>query len=666
VVFVLEPEFWQAIINITQIPKVERKLNEDILNDSWLCNPFGDNRVYGAKFLISDEIFNWEFFLKAETKEEAIIDGNCLMAYLMEIFPGVNGQVSAKAITFEELNKQDPIYEIVIPPPRFEEKIFLLKKIINLFNINKDDIIQVYILWQKDDSLITSIKGTELESELETDKNYKIKIFLSAKSHNVVSSESNMKGAALNFYLRYLTTNIKNAYGERAYLKHAPTDTWSKILKARPFYKNLLNKNTGRFYRSILEDIPEEDRPGFINPDIIDFNIPSNMPIEKANIIPKENISFSSLTAENERLILLGNIYRNGVKTHRKAYFRLEDFVHHLFISGLSGVGKSRFLAHILEEFNIKAPEVGILTINLVKKTEDKLFNADIVLKKGDPRFRVPYFIKGEDIEETCEQVAEYQVASLGLKNVVVTVMENVLFREISNKGAPPQKIKDLFKELLDWFDKRRYHIKYQTNITRAIKNRVIKLVSSPTIDKILELGPIPQWFEEWKRGRNVFIDLSRFSKNGKRLVTHAIFQMIRTLMPEMRTNILRNVIMIDEISEILEKSQSQNSDDDETVTKHHLEIVFTAFLRAFRSRGVSLMLTDHLPSKLFEAVYKLPNIKILFRTDKGCLQLFGLNSEEQEAVFNQKVRRALVIDGVNARRFSIHTMEYHHKQSED
>ncbi|MBY8986526.1 MAG: hypothetical protein KGD65_15750, partial [Candidatus Lokiarchaeota archaeon] len=74
----------------------------------------------------------------------------------------------------------------------------------------------------------------------------------------------------------------------------------------------------------------------------------------------------------------------------------------------------------------------------------------------------------------------------------------------------------------------------------------------------------------------------------------------------------------------------------------------------------------DHLPSKLFEAVYKLPNIKILFRTDKGCLQLFGLNSEEQEAVFNQKRRRALVIDGVNARRFSIHTMEYHHKQSED
>ena len=72
---ILEPEFWHATINITQIPKVERNLNEDILNNSWLCNPFGDNRVYGVKFLIRDEIFSWEFFLKAETEEEAIIDG---------------------------------------------------------------------------------------------------------------------------------------------------------------------------------------------------------------------------------------------------------------------------------------------------------------------------------------------------------------------------------------------------------------------------------------------------------------------------------------------------------------------------------------------------------------------------------------------------------------
>ena len=46
--------------------------NEDV---SWLCNPFGDSRVYGVKYLIDDENFSWEFFLRAEFKKEAINDG---------------------------------------------------------------------------------------------------------------------------------------------------------------------------------------------------------------------------------------------------------------------------------------------------------------------------------------------------------------------------------------------------------------------------------------------------------------------------------------------------------------------------------------------------------------------------------------------------------------
>ena len=493
------------------------------------------------------------------------------------------------------------------------------------------------------------------------DENYKIKIFLDIDS-NFINAEQDKNLLELKTHLEYLATDIRNVYGKRAYLKLTPPDTWSKILKGRPFYKNLLNKNTGRFYRGILEEIPEEDIPGFINPKMIDFNIPNNMPIDKANIIPNENIDFSSFSNGVNHRILLGNIYRNGVRTERKAYLHLDDFIHHLFISGLTGVGKSRFLAFLLDEFRSKAPKVGVLIINLLKKGEEGLFDADIVLQKGDPQFRVPYFIEGEDLEQTLEQVAGYIIASLGLKNIVVTNMENVLSQEMNENGAPPEKIKDIFIKLLKWFEDHPYHIKYQTNITRAIKNRVIRLVSSPFIEGILKLGPIPEWFKKWQQGKNVFIDLSRFSKNGKRLLTHAIFQMIRTIMPEMRTNNLNNVIMIDEISEILEKPQFQNYDDDDTVAKHHLEIVFSAFLTAFRSRGISLILSDVKPSRLFEAVYTLPNIKILFRTDKKCLQLFTLNSEEQEFISNQKKRRALVIDGVNARKFTIHTLDSFYK----
>ena len=654
----IEVEFWHTTVEITQVPSTNEMNNEDF---SWLSNPFGDSRVYGVKYFIDDENFSWQFFLRAESKKEANNDGICLLAYLMEIYPGLNGKVHTRPITDEELDKKKLIFELVFPPPSFNKKIFLLKKIINLFNFNRNHRIQVYILWQKDDSRITEIEGTELESELELDENYKIKIFLDIDS-NLINSEESTKLLELKSYLEYLTTDIRNVYGKRAYLKQVSSNTWSKILEGRPFHKNLLNENTGRFYRRILEDIPEDAIPGFINPEIIDFNIPNTLPIEKANILPKENIGFSSLSHEMNHRILLGNIYHNGVKTERKAYLHLKDFIHHLFISGLTGVGKSRFLAFLLDEFRSRAPKVGVLIINLLKKDEEGLFDADIVLQKGGSQFRIPYFIEGEDLEQTLEQVAGYIIASLGLKNIAVTNMENALSQEMNENGSPPQKIKDIFIKLLKWFEDHPYHIKYQTNITRAIKNRVMRLVSSPFIDEILELGPIPQWFKEWQEGKNVFIDLSRFSKNGKRLLTHAIFQMIRTIMPEMRTNNLKNVIMIDEISEILEKPHFQNYDDDDTVSRHHLEIVFSAFLTAFRSRGISLILADVKPSRLFEAVYTLPNIKILFRTDKKCLQQFTLNSEEQEFISNQKGRRAFVIDGVNARKFTFHTLDSFYK----
>lgn len=635
-------------------------------NLPWLCNPFGDNRVYGVKYSIEDEKFSWLFFLYAESKEEAIRDGICLLTYLLEIYPGLNGEIHAKPITEKELNRQKMMYEIILPPPKFRKKIYLLKKIINLFNFNRNYVIDIYIQWQKDDSKIELIEGTQLESDLEQDETYKIKIFVNI-DFKFKNQDDDKRFLELKSYLYYLTTDIRNAYGEKAYINQASHDIWSRILEGKPFHKNLLNENTGRFYSALYkihtrEEIPEELIPGFIAPNLIDFNIPHNLPIDKANIIPKEIIDFSSFWQDKDQQILLGYVYRNGVKTKRKAYLHLTDFIHHIFISGLTGVGKSRFLAHLLNEFTTKAPNVGVLTINLLKRGEEDLFNSDIILRKGDPEFRIPYYIEGEDLEKTCEQVAGYMVASVGLKNVVVTIMENVLYQEIMKNGTPPQKVKDTWAKLLDWFENRPYHIKYQTNITRAIKNRVIKLVSSPFIDKILELGPIPQWFKEWQQGKNVFIDLSRFKKSGKRLLTHAIFQMIRTLMPECRENTLKSVIIIDEISEILEKQKFQNYDDDETVTKHHLEIVFNAFLTAFRSRGISLIPADVKPSRLFEAVYTLPNIKILFRTDKKCLQLFSLNIEEQEFIFNQKGRRAFVIDGVNARKFTIYTKNFYYK----
>ena len=83
-----------------------------------------------------------------------------------------------------------------------------------------------------------------MEQELSSDYLDIREINPSYKDINLKISITNLE---LNSYLKYLTTDIKNIYGKRAVLKQVPSNTWSKILKGRPFYKNLLNSNTGRF-----------------------------------------------------------------------------------------------------------------------------------------------------------------------------------------------------------------------------------------------------------------------------------------------------------------------------------------------------------------------------------------------------------------------------------
>ncbi|KKK41138.1 MAG: hypothetical protein Lokiarch_45250 [Candidatus Lokiarchaeum sp. GC14_75] len=74
-------------------------------------------------------------------------------------------------------------------------------------------------------------------------------------------------------------------------------------------------------------------------------------------------------------------------------------------------------------------------------------------------------------------------------------------------------------------------------------------------------------------------------------------------------------------------------------------------------------MLADHLPNNLFEGVYKLPSIKVIFRSDKDFLQYISNYPEEQDDLANQKNRRALILDGVNARKFAIHTIDYSYQE---
>jgi len=339
-------------------------------------------------------------------------------------------------------------------------------------------------------------------------------------------------------------------------------------------------------------------------------------------------------------------------------------------VAGLTGSGKSRFFYHFKKELTLKAPHVGVLIINLEKKREKQFYNADINLKYKDLEVPYTFIDEEEDISDTIESFIPLLVASLGFAPFVEHAFVNSTTAYYNEHNQLPTELQDLFSPLKAWFEhKVKYDDEIKLRTISAIENRVIRLLNSPVLKKIVRLRKeLPMWFREWKNGKDVFIDLTGCKSTiKKRLIMLLIFQMISKFTPELDEldsdkkiyGNLQHLIMLDEIGEFLSVASSPIYSDDEHLAKYYVNEKFENFLGVFRSRGVSLIYIDNKPSRLFESVYSLPSIKIVFRTAHSCNHLFTKIIEEQEFLKGLEHRRAIVIDGVNGYKYEIFTPDF-------
>ena len=498
---------------------------------------------------------------------------------------------------------------------------------------------------------------------------YKVKIFINTVPNSPRVEKKEDLRAKFDGHLRSLSSGILNENNESAKIKERPLLSLENILNFLIFYKNVDDRDTGRYYRNIKDDIEDDKFPGFVNAESIDFTIHKDFLLPESKKIQSENVGFSSSFKNG---LYLGNWIRNGVIKKKPMYLKFDDLLHHVFISGLTGTGKSSFFYHLKKELAVKAPHVGILIINLKKKGEKKYYQADINLEYKD--LEVPYsFYDGEgDISDTIETFVPLLIASLGLAPFVEHALVNSTKAYYDEYNALPTELKDLFPPLLLWFENK---VKYDDEINQrtrsAIENRVIRLLNSPVLNKIVRLRKeLPSWFREWKNGKDVFIDLTGCkSAVKKRLILLLLFQMISLFTPELdeldfNKRILGNlqyIIMIDEIGDFLAEASSPIYSDDEHLAKHYVNEKWENILGVFRSRGVSLISADNKPSRLFESVHSLPSIQIVFRTAHSCNHLFTRIIEEQEFLKGLEHRRAIVIDGVNGYKYEIFTPDFYY-----
>lgn len=641
----MDIECYWSIVIINQIPDEHPK---DIIFDSikkekveikrsWLNDPFNDGLPYGVGLALQRD-FSWIFFRWADTEYEADKQGFKYLTYLKLRYPGLDGEYFAKPIYSEQLEQRALSRELVFPRNDYAGRFELLNKICNLSRYYEDNFMQMYIIWQKDDIK----KGANFDD-------YMIKVYI------IPSIRPDLE---LEAKLEFITMGINNVIGESAQIKEASGDTWSKILTGNVFWFNFANESTGRHYSKVIHEVPKGLLPGFVRPIDGDFNFPQDTPLEKGFYLKNENVQFLPVNPNDDDVICIGNYLYKGARTNRKKYLFVDQISQRMLIAGKTGVGKTFFISNQLEQLYRKRPDIGVIILNLVKPEQEDPYKADLILKYGTPECRVDYFVKGNDVAKSISDTAEYTIAHIGLKNHFQNNMETVMSNFIEDTGKMALTISVLYYNLIKFFED---HVNYDDKLNKrsieALKSRVNRLLKDKNLDKALQLSSKnPKWFDALLKGKKILFDLSGVRIESQRLFANALFQFLKAKLPQIKTNTLKYLIIIDEAHRILRNLTGLHVDDDKYIACKSLINTFEELVGESRSQGLSFMFADQNPYMLINVAYSGPCIKVLFNIDHLSSTLFSEDPYERRIMTNLKNREALMLNDITREKYMFRT----------
>ena len=658
-------------IGVKEIPK------------TWMYDILSDQSIYGLEIVCNNR-YSMTFFRRANSYEEARLQSLKLLSSLEFKFPGLSGTTEEILIEDIEFANDFPFCEVKIPNiiGKTQNLFPILEKILHIFKKLNNQTIKFYIFWQRDDSIYTHLVNNS--PDMSVYDTYKVKMFVMGDFNGISLRERENFLRDFKNFVEIFSSDLVNRFRERGEIIEWSSIMLKKINLFEVFWENKEFEKTGVRYRYMLDELSGYEIPSFINPNHVDFTFLETLPIPKSRGLSRENVNFLS-SSINQSDIVIGKYVSNGVSTNKDAAIPLQSFSQSAIIVGQPGTGKTSLLGYLSQELYFKARKIGILYLNLGKGHQEHYYFTDRTIKYKDPEFNIPYYVEGDSRykEKYLLETATYLITSLGLKDPVDKVLYSVMFAYIEQSGHLPESLVMLFRSLLGWYEKYQYHKEFQMNIIRAMENRIhclfadkeelnksedkgtgkkIDKEENSYVNNILRLQnnlEPPDWFKQWRAGKKIFIDLSMCNMNVKRLLSMAIFQMVRTLIPDMEAESLQNLIVIDEAHQILEKPIINNPLDDDCIAREEIEKIFNILIREFRGKGLAFILADQTPHLLFNCVSSLPSLKILFRLGYQSSQLFTNDKQELDLITFQKNRQALILNGISAERYVIKTFDY-------
>jgi len=228
------------------------------------------------------------------------------------------------------------------------------------------------------------------------------------------------------------------------------------------------------------------------------------------------------------------------------------------------------------------------------------------------------------------------------------------------NTGKMVLKISVLYYNLIKFFEEQvNYDDKLNKRSIEALKSRVNRLLKDKSLDRALQLSSEnPKWFEALLNGKKILFDLSGVRIESQRLFANALFQFLKAKLPQIKTNTLKYLLIIDEAHRILRKLTGLHVDDDKYIACKSLINTFEELVGESRSQGLSFMFADQNPYMLVNFAYSGPCIKVLFNIDHLSSALFSEDPHERRIMTNLKNREALMLNDITREKYMFRTNE--------
>ena len=357
------------------------------------------------------------------------------------------------------------------------------------------------------------------------------------------------------------------------------------------------------------------------------------------------NIHYNKRLQKENRL-LLGHIVDKGVSTAIPYYFEIDGLSKGAYILGDTGYGKTRYMAHIVNELVAKR-NIGCLIINTDKKDQHKYYPDCNYISGND--LEVPYMPPEMYTEnfhraftKICEFIAKINAGTIGLKNVLRDILQSEMTKLLVNQSKIVVHYGNLHNLIIDKL-KQQYSKSTRSDLMDAVVNRQSKIQHHAHLFSYQ--NELPEWFSGWLNGTSYFIDLVDLPFDVQRIMICNILMLARYCNNRQETGDLQNLIFLDEIHKLFEELMKYQSEDDNMrTTLSMFSSVMREFLDEFRYLGFSLILADQKPQFLEYA--SGVGLKMRFHTSTAHLSEEYFAHEELMAMKKLELRELIAESG--------------------